>query len=381
MKIIFASDSFKGSLDCARINELLARAVAEVFPDAQCDGLWMADGGEGTAEAVVRAVGGRWRTVEVPGPLREPVTARYGLLPGNRAIIEMAAASGLPLVPADRRDPEAATSSGTGRLIADALEQGVRDITIAIGGSATNDGGMGALQALGVRFLDGDGRELPGCGRSLGKVARVCLDELHPLADAARFTVMCDVTNTLLGPHGATMTFGAQKGADAAMQARLEEGMTRYAAALEAATHRQAADEPGAGAAGGLGFALMSVLDAGLRSGVEAVLDLVEFDRRLADADLVITGEGRMDWQSAFGKVACGVGRHCRAAGVPAAAIVGSLLAGYQPIYDAGIDTVITTVNAPMALQQALDDSEALYLDAARRLLRAVRCGMRVAGR
>ena len=381
MKFLFASDSFKGTLSSEEIIRLLTESAEKVFPGCETFGVPVADGGEGTVDAVIAVTKGNIRKVKVHGPLMEETESSYGEFNGDSAIIEMAAASGLPMVPVEKRNPLNTTTYGTGELILDALERGYRKISIAIGGSATNDGGMGALQALGVRFLDGDGRELPGCGRSLGKVARVCLDELHPLADAARFTVMCDVTNTLLGPHGATMTFGAQKGADAAMQARLEEGMTRYAAALEAATHRQAADEPGAGAAGGLGFALMSVLDAGLRSGVEAVLDLVEFDRRLADADLVITGEGRMDWQSAFGKVACGVGRHCRAAGVPAAAIVGSLLAGYQPIYDAGIDTVITTVNAPMALQQALDDSEALYLDAARRLLRAVRCGMRVAGR
>lgn len=378
MKLLFASDSFKGSLTSEQIGALLTQAASEIFPQAETRTLCVADGGEGTMDAVVHALDGTLVSVPVLGPMGSPVLARYGLLPGQKAIIEMAEASGLPLVPADQRNAAKASSVGTGMLIRHALDAGIRDITIAIGGSATNDGGMGAMQALGVSFLDKDGQEVCGCGAHLAQVDRVDVSKLHPAAAQTRFTVMCDVTNRLLGERGATYTFGRQKGADDAMLAQLEQGMTQYAAAVRAALGCDHADTPGAGAAGGLGFALMTFLHAQAQPGIEAVLDLLDFDRALDGVDLVITGEGRMDWQSAFGKVPSGVGKRCKKAGIPAAAIVGGLLDGYEAIYDCGIESVVTTINGAMPIDQAIANSHALYLDAARRLLRMIRCGMSI---
>lgn len=376
MKILLASDSFKGSLTSERIAQLLEETVARVFPGAETEGLLVADGGEGTMAAVVQELRGSFYNLTVTGPLGAPVLASYGLLPGGQAIIEMAEASGLPLVPPNQRDPMRATSYGTGELIRDALDRGIRKIVVAIGGSATNDGGMGALSALGIRFLDEEGNSLRGSGAELNRVCRVDLSGLHPAAAQTEFIVMCDVTNQLLGPSGATYTFGPQKGADAAMLAQLEEGMNRYAAAVEQATGSSAAVQPGSGAAGGLGFGLMSCLGARLKPGIETVLQLIRFDEKLQGADLVITGEGRMDWQSSFGKVPSGIGEHCKRAGVPAVAVVGGLLAGYEEIYGHGISSIATTVNGVMPLSEALERSEELYKDAAFRLLSAIRCGM-----
>jgi glycerate kinase len=268
------------------------------------------------------------------------------------------------------------TSYGTGMLIRDALDRGMRDITIAIGGSATNDGGMGAMSALGVKFLNENGRRiLYGCGKDLALVRSVDFSGLHPAVKETHFTVMCDVTNPLLGEKGATYTFGRQKGADNAMQAILENGMKNYAARVEEAIGRKASDQSGAGAAGGLGFALLAFLHAELKPGIEVVLDMLHFDEKLKGADLVITGEGRMDWQSSFGKVPSGVGKRCQKAGVPAVAIVGGLLDGYQEIYRSGICSVVTTVNGVMDLDESIKNSEALYKDAAFRLLSAIKCG------
>lgn len=381
MHLLFASDSFKGSLTSARIGQLLTQAAGQIFPQAKTTALQVADGGEGTMETVVEALGGSWTTCRVTGPLGRPVQARYGVLPGGKAIIEMAEASGLTLIPPDQRNAAQTTSRGTGMLIRHALDAGLREITLAIGGSGTNDGGMGAMAALGVRFLDGSGRELSGCGAQLGAVERIELDGLHPGVSQARFTVMCDVTNPLLGQTGATYTYGRQKGADDSMLDALEQGMTHYAARVAQALGRDRSQDQGAGAAGGLGFALLAFLDAQAVPGIEAVLDLLEFDRRLEGVDLVITGEGRMDWQSSFGKVPAGVGRRCRRAGVPAVAIVGGLLAGYEAIYDCGVESVVTTINGAMSLEEAIDRREELYLDAACRLLRMIRCGMEMGNR
>lgn len=376
MKILFASDSFKGSLSSEKIVELLEEVTHKVFPDVVTEGMLVADGGEGTMDAIVRELHGSYRKLEVTGPLLDKVSASYGLLPDSRAIIEMAEASGLPMIPEEKRNPLKATSFGTGMLIRDALDQGIRDIVIAIGGSATNDGGMGAMSALGVRFLDENGKTLVGSGEELGYVRTVDLSHLHPAVSETAFTVMCDVTNPLLGKEGATYTFGMQKGADSHMLRILENGMMNYASVVANAVGVNRSAENGAGAAGGMGFALMSFLNAELKPGIETVLDMVCFDEKLKNADLVITGEGRMDWQSYFGKVPSGVGKRCKRANIPAVAIVGGLLDGYQEIYKTGIRSVATTVNGVMRLEEAIEQGEELYKDAAFRLLSAIRCGM-----
>lgn len=378
MKILFASDSFKGSLSSERIGKLLEEAAKKVFPQAETESVLVADGGEGTMEAVIREQHGSYRQIPVMDPLGKTITASYGLLPDGTAMIEMAEASGLPLVPISLRDPKETTSYGTGQLISDALDQGIRKIVIGIGGSATNDGGMGAMSALGVRFLDSEGNILAGCGKNLERVERIDLAGLHPGVKEAVFTVMCDVENPLLGQNGAAYTFGEQKGADKDDLELLEKGMSHYAQLIEEEMKCQMAETKGAGAAGGLGFAFLTFLDANLRSGIETVLDMVGFDEKLQDVDLVITGEGRMDWQSSFGKVPSGIGKRCEKAHVPAAAIVGGLLKGYEGIYDTGISTVMTTINGAMELSEAMERSEELYLDAAYRLFRAIACGMSI---
>ena len=378
MKFLFASDSFKGTLTSAQTAALLERAAMDVFPDAECCGVPVADGGEGTAEAVVAAENGRWIEAEVCGPMTQRVTARYGQLDERRAVIEMAAASGLPLVPPDKRNPLLATSYGTGELIRHALDQGFTDISIAIGGSATNDGGMGCARALGVRFLDGEGRELEGRGEDLEKVRAIDVSGLDRRAAAAKITVMCDVTNPLCGENGATLTFGAQKGATPQMQARLEAGMVNYRDVIR----RQFGIDPdairGAGAAGGLGAALLVYLGGELKSGIETVLDLIGFDERLEGVDLVVTGEGRTDWQSCFGKVMQGVGERAARKGVVAVGLCGSLGKDAAQIFDHGIASLMTTVDAPMALEEALDRTEELYYLGAVRMFRFIRAGMGV---
>lgn len=373
MKFLFASDSFKGTLSSRRTAELLTRAAQEIFPDCECRCLEVADGGEGTTEAVLSAAGGRRMEAMVCGPLWERRKACYAALDGRRAVMEMAAASGLPLVPAELRDPRNTTSYGTGELIRDALDKGFRDLSIAIGGSATNDGGIGCMRALGVRFLDGDGNELSGCGGDLIKIRSIDRSGMDPRLRDTHVTVMCDVRNPLCGENGATHTFGKQKGGTPEILDELEAGMENYRELLRREFGIDMDEEPGAGAAGGLGAALLSFLRAELRSGIETVLDLIEFDKKLEGVSLVVTGEGRADWQSAFGKVMQGVGRRCLRQGVPAVAIVGSMGDGAEQIFDYGIESMITTVNGVMPLEEALERAEELYLGAARRLFRMLR--------
>ena len=373
MKFLFASDSFKGTLSSRRTAELLTRAAQEIFPGCECRCLEVADGGEGTTEAVLSAAGGRRMEAMVCGPLWERRKACYAALDGRRAVMEMAAASGLPLVPAELRDPRNTTSYGTGELIRDALDKGFRDLSIAIGGSATNDGGIGCMRALGVRFLDEDGNELSGCGGDLIKIRSIDRSGLDLRLRDTHVTVMCDVTNPLCGENGATHTFGKQKGGTPEILDELEAGMENYRELLRREFGIDMDEEPGAGAAGGLGAALLSFLRAELRSGIETVLDLIEFDKKLEGVSLVVTGEGRADWQSAFGKVMQGVGRRCLRQGVPAVAIVGSMGDGAEQIFDYGIESMITTVNGVMPLEEALERAEELYLGAARRLFRMLR--------
>lgn len=377
MKFLFASDSFKGTLTSEEIISILTETAKEVFPDCRCAGVPVADGGEGTVDAVIKAMQGSLRTVEVHGPLMEPVEASYGVF-GDHAVIEMAAASGLPMVPADRKNPLDTTTFGTGELIRDALEQGYQKIAIAIGGSATNDGGMGAMSALGIRFLDKDQKALTGFGKELGKVADIDMSGLHPAAKTAEFTVMCDVTNPLTGPDGATYTFGKQKGGTPEILDRMERDMVSFAKLMLEKTGVDADRIAGAGAAGGLGAALKVFLNGTMKSGIDTVLELIGFDGLLEDVDLVITGEGRMDWQSAFGKVPSGVGMRCRKKGIPAIAIVGGMGDGAESLYDHGIDSIIPTINGAMPIDEALKRAKELYRGAARRTFRILRAGMAI---
>ena len=376
MKLLFASDSFKGSLTSEKTVELLSKAAREVFGACECSGVPVADGGEGTVEAVIAAQQGEQVTVKVHGPLMEETESFYGIFDQDKAIIEMAAASGLPMVPEELRNPLNTTSFGTGELILDALKRGYRDISIAIGGSATNDGGMGCARALGVKFLDQNGNELEGFGRDLAKVASIDISGLDERIKSAKITVMCDVTNPLCGKDGATWTFGKQKGATPEIQEELEKGMCSYRDVIKETFGIDCDEIPGAGAAGGLGAALRVFLKGEMKSGIETVLELIRFDERLEGVDLVVTGEGRTDWQSCFGKVMQGVGMHAKAKGVPVLGLSGSLGKNAMDICDCGISSLMTTVNAPMPLSEALERAEELYYEGALRMFRFVRTGM-----
>lgn len=376
MKFLFASDSLKGTLSSDDTGRLLAKAAKEVFPACICESIPVADGGEGTVDAVIRAVQGQQIRVKAQDPLMQTRETYYGKLDENRAIIEMALASGYALVPAEKRNPLYTSSYGTGELIRDALDRGFRDITIAIGGSATNDGGMGCMRALGVRFLDRAGRELMGNGSDLGRLAAIDDSGLDPRIADAVFTVMCDVTNPLCGENGATYTFGPQKGGTPEILECLERGMENYRDILIRTYGMNPDTIPGSGAAGGLGTALLVFLRAQLKSGIETVLDLIEFDRRLKGVSLVVTGEGCTDWQSCYGKVVQGVGDRCRKHNVPAVALVGGMGEGAEQIYEHGIRSIVTTVNGIMPPKEAFKNAEILYYQAALRLFRLLKTGM-----
>ncbi|MCD8018631.1 MAG: glycerate kinase [Clostridiales bacterium] len=376
MKLLFASDSFKGTLTSEQTIELLTKAAGEAFGECECGGVPVADGGEGTVDAVIHATKGEIISKQVHGPLMEPEDSYYGKLDDQRAVMEMAAASGLPMIPIDQRDPRKATSYGTGELLKDILDRGFTDVSIAIGGSATNDGGMGCVRALGVKFLDQEGNELEGRGSDLIKVAHIDVSGLDPRVKDVKFTAMCDVNNPLCGKDGATYTFGKQKGGTPEILDELELGMQNYRDVIIRELGINPDDMPGSGAAGGLGAALLVFLHAELKSGIETVLDLIDFDERLSGVDLVVTGEGQTDWQSCFGKVVQGVGSRCKKQGVPAAALVGSMGTGAEQIFDHGICSLMTTVNGVMPLQEALDNAEDLYYRGAVRMFRFIKTGM-----
>ena len=375
MKFVFASDSFKGTLSSQRTAELLTEAAKEVFPDCVCCGVPVADGGEGTVEAVLAAVKGEQIPVRVHGPYMEELQASYGRIDENRAILAMADASGLPLVPPEKRNPLFTTTYGTGELIREALLAGARDITIAIGGSATNDGGMGCMNALGVRFLDRKGQELKGIGANLREVDSIDLSGLMPEVRSARFTVMCDVEAPLCGEKGAVYAFGRQKGASLRELEELERGMQNYAEVLNRTFGGEIRSLPGGGAAGGLGAALHLFLHGEMKSGIDRVLDLISFDSLLEGADCVITGEGKADGMTVYGKVMSGVGRRSKAHGLPVLAIVGGMGEGAERVYECGVDSMITTINSAMPIEDALEQAESLYRSAARRLMRILAVG------
>lgn len=370
LKIVIAPDSFKGSLKSPEVARAMAAGVRAALPDAVIVELPVGDGGEGTLDALVTATGGSFENHVVTGPLGEPVTARLGLLgDGETVFVEMAEASGLSLVPAAERDPYRATTYGTGELIRAALAIGRKRLLIGIGGSATNDGGAGALQALGVRLLDQEGRELPAGGTPLRQLATIDLGNFQ-IPDGLEIIAACDVTNPLTGPEGASAIYGPQKGAAPAGIADLDAALAHYADISAAKLGKQWKDAPGAGAAGGLGFALLAFLGARLERGVQLVLDAVQFESHLKDADLVLTGEGRIDRQTtAYGKTLTGIGERARRAGVPVLALAGSVSDDLGDYRQAGICGVASVIPRPMALEDAMRTGAALVEDASRRMI------------
>lgn len=378
MKLLFASDSFKGSLSSKKTAELLTIAANEVFGCCECIGVPVADGGEGTTDAVIAATGGEIKEVSVHDPLMNRIKAYYGVFE-NKAVIETAAASGLTHVPPGLRDPLVTTTRGTGELIIDALDNGCRELFIAIGGSATNDGGMGCLSALGAKFLNKNGRELAGCGRELLQVASIDLSGLDKRLQETRVTVLCDVKNPLCGKNGATLTYSEQKGATPEIQQELERGMCSYRDVIKAQLGVDCDAIEGAGAAGGLGAALRVFLGGEMRSGIDTVLDLIRFDELLEGVDLVVTGEGKTDLQSCCGKVMQGVGRRAKAKNIPVAGLSGSLGEGAEELFNDGISSLMTAVDRPMTLDKAMKNAEKLYLGAAVRMFRFIKTGMEIA--
>ena len=378
MKFIFAPDSFKGSLSATESCDILERVAARLFSGCETLSVPVADGGEGTVDALLRAMGGERIRTTVSGPLFEPETAEWGLLPdGKTAVMEMAQASGLPYVPEDQRDPRRTTSLGTGEMIAEALKRGVRKILIGIGGSATNDGGLGMLTALGAKFTDEQGKPVRPTGGEMIRVEHADFSGMMPELRETEITVICDVTNPLLGPDGATFIYGPQKGAVPEIRDELEDGMAYYAEVVGRTIGKDIAGFPGAGAAGGLGAALKGVLGAQLKNGIDAVLDAVDFEAKLEGVDLAVTGEGSMDGQSIrFGKVPIGVAKRCATRGIPVLAIVGNIGDDAENLFDLCESTIQTTVSGPMTLEKAMAEAPALYEAAAERLFRAVRIGM-----
>ena len=358
MRIIVAPNTFKGSLSATQAAKAIARGVREVFPDAEVIEVPVADGGEGTVEALVSAHHGTYEWVNVEGPLGDPVLASYGLIDGGRtAVVELASASGYVLVPPAMRDPRKTSTYGFGQLLEAARKSGATSVIAGIGSSATNDGGAGMAQALGYRFLDAQGRELPRGGAALLRLERIDDSEVDPSWRSVQVRVACDVTNPLTGPQGASAVYGPQKGADPATVRLLDRALERLADVIERQFGKQVADLPGAGAAGGTGAGLMAFLDAKLISGAALVLDASGFDRALAGAELVITGEGRVDGQTAYGKAPGEVGRRAQAAGVPAVLLAGTKGAGWETLLTQGFTSVATLAQEGDNLQDLMQDA------------------------
>ena len=371
MKIVIAPDSFKDSLSAEKVADAIAAGLADVMPHAQLVKCPMADGGEGTVEAIVAAGNGQLRRNHVQGPLGAPVEAHWGWLPDSRtAIIEMAEASGLQLLKPEQRNACITSTFGTGELIKAALDAGARRVILAIGGSATNDAGAGALQALGLSLFDAQGNSLPRGGLALAHVARIELSGLDPRLAEVRFEIAADVNNPLCGEHGASAIFGPQKGASAEQVQLLDQALGHFADHCANVLPKDVRHEPGSGAAGGLGFAAKAFLGAQFRAGVEVVAELVGLAEAVKGADLVITGEGRFDAQTLRGKTPFGVASIARAEGVPVVVLAGTLGEGYQALYEHGINAAFAIASGPMTLQDACARAAPLLTDRARDIAR-----------
>lgn len=378
MYIVVAPQSLKGSLDAPDVGTAIAAGIHRVWPDADIHVVPVADGGEGTVQALVAATSGTIQHATVLGPLGVPVTAAYGILGGDSsttAVIEMAAASGLPLVPPERRDPRHTTTRGTGELMLAALDAGAQRLLIGIGGSATNDGGAGMAQALGARLLDAQGAELPFGGAALAQLARIDISTLDPRLKDVEIQVASDVTNPLCGPEGASAVYGPQKGATPAMIAELDAALAHYAEVLQHDLGADVANIPGAGAAGGLGAGLLAFAHARLVPGAQLVLEALNFERIVRGAALVYTAEGRLDSQTAYGKAVGAVAAAARAAGARVVALAGSVAADDTALAALGIDVALSICDGPMSLEESMANASRLLSDAAARATRLIALG------
>ena len=381
MRIVVAPDSFKGSISAIGVSNAMERGIKKVFPQADVYKVPIADGGEGTVEALVTATGGQMLYHNVTGPLGNPVNACWGILgDGETAVIEMAAASGLTLVEQEKRNPRITTTFGTGELIKAAIDKGMRKIIIGIGGSATNDGGAGMAQALGVRFLNADGNELPFGGAALANLASINITNVDARLKNTTIMVACDVDNPLCGPRGASAVYGPQKGATPEIIAELDAALAHYANIAKQTTGKDIAENSGAGAAGGLGAGLLFFTAAQLKPGVEIVLEATGFDDMVKKAQLVVTGEGRTDFQTAFGKAPVGVAKVAKKYNVPTLCLSGGLGQGHKDVLEQGIDGVSSIIPRPITLEECMENASELIEDGTERLCRLVSVGMKIGG-
>ncbi|MBI4188829.1 MAG: glycerate kinase [Chloroflexi bacterium] len=373
MKIIIAPQSFKGSLSAREVARAIATGIKRVLVDAETIMVPLADGGEGTVEAITYATRGQIMSAEVTGPFGDRVTAEWGILSdGVSGVVEMATASGITLVPPVRLNPLVATTYGTGELIQAAIDAGCRKLIIGIGGSATNDGGAGMAQAIGVRLLDEKGNELPRGGAALINLNRIDISGLDSRLADCEAIVACDVTNPLCGENGCSKVYGPQKGATKQMCQQLDEALANYAEVIKRDLGIDVMDMPGAGAAGGLGAGLIAFLNARLAPGIEIVSETVGLTDYLKDASLVFTGEGKMDSQTLFGKTVAGVAARAKAFRVPVVAIVGELAGNFQNLSHYGVDAAISSAPGPITLEKSMADAERLITDAAERAMRLI---------
>ena len=375
-KILLVPDSFKGTLSSRQVCQVMAGQLRRFFPQAQVKSIPVADGGEGSVEAFLAAAGGERRTRTVTGPFGEPVEAFYGILgDGRTAVIEMAACAGLPLAEG-RLNPERATTYGVGELLLAAKETGCTKAILGLGGSCTNDGGAGAAAALGAKFTRADGTAFVPTGGTLGEIAALDVSPVAQALQGMELTAMCDIDNPLYGEAGAAAVFAPQKGADAAMVARLDAGLRHLGQVAARCLGRDFSHLPGAGAAGGLGFGMAAFCGAQLRMGIDAVLDAVGFDSLLPGTDVVFTGEGKIDSQSARGKVVSGVAARCRKAGVPVVAVVGQIGQGFEEMYQQGLTAVFSSNRAAQPFAESrfhAGENLALTMENIARLLAAGR--------
>ncbi|MBU8756164.1 glycerate kinase [Priestia megaterium] len=378
MKIVIAPDSFKESLTALHVCEALEKGIKTHFPNAEISKVPMADGGEGTVQSLVDATGGQIIQAKVTGPLGKEVEAFYGILgDGKTAVIEMAAASGLHQVPMDERNPLITTTRGTGELILKALDQKVKHIIIGIGGSATNDGGAGMAKALGAKLLNTNGAEIKEGGGSLNQLAAIDLTNFDSRLAEVKVEVACDVDNPLTGATGASAVFGPQKGATPDMVKQLDRNLAHYAAVIEKEMDIHIQNVPGAGAAGGLGGGLLAFLSAELKPGVDIVIEATQLERYIKDANLVITGEGRIDGQTIYGKTPIGVAKTAKKHSVPVIAIAGSIGAGSEAVYEHGISALFSVVPGAVTLPEALEKAGENIERTAKNVASVIRLGIK----
>jgi glycerate kinase len=374
MKIIIAPDSFKGSLSALEVCENIEKGIRKVFDNAEIVKVPMADGGEGTVQSLVDATAGKLINLKVKDPLMRSINTFYGILgDGNTAVIEMAAASGITLLSKEERNPMQTTTYGTGQIIKHALDMGCRNFIIGIGGSATNDGGAGMLHALGVKLLDQNGYEIAFGGGYLDKLHVIDLSEIDSRLKLCNIVAACDVDNPLCGDKGASNIFGPQKGADENMIITLDENLSHYADMVEKYLGISIRDYPGAGAAGGLGGGLLAFLNAKLLPGINIVIETAALEDKLKDADLVITGEGMIDYQTQYGKTPFGVAKLAKKYNIPVIAIAGGVGRDAEELYSKGFDSIFSIVDKPMLLEEAIEHSGLLLQKTTERIMRVIK--------